>query len=104
MKDTPLPSPPPQGGREQTEVAAPPQSLTTRARALYEDTVVPVREIARLTGVTERTILKYARKGDWKPPVRGIAAGGRTRPLRRSRARARVSSGARMPARHFRSD
>jgi hypothetical protein len=45
-------------------------TLTERARALYEDSVVPVREIARLVGVTERTILKYARKYDWKPRYR----------------------------------
>src|SRR5205814_1077213 len=36
--------------------------LTEQVRALYEETVVPVREIARLAGVTERTIYKYARK------------------------------------------
>ncbi|HVG51896.1 MAG TPA: hypothetical protein VM867_09710, partial [Xanthobacteraceae bacterium] len=48
-------------------------SLTARARALYEDTVVPVREIARFCGVTERTILKYARKGNWKPRYHWIA-------------------------------
>jgi hypothetical protein len=54
---------------------------TERARALYEDTAVPVREIARRCGVTERTILKYARKLDWKPRYHWIegAAGARHR-------------------------
>jgi hypothetical protein len=47
--------------------------LTERARALYEDSAVPVREIARLCGVTERTILKYARKLDWKPRYHWVA-------------------------------
>jgi hypothetical protein len=81
---TPLPDPPPhsspdgerplayggrekkEGGRGQAEqaVAAQP-SLTARARALYEDSAVPVREIARLCGVTERTIYKYVAKGGW---------------------------------------
>jgi hypothetical protein len=91
MEVTPLPSPPPSlpvalssnvrgataesGGRGQTEQAgeAKEQSLTERARALYEDTVVPVREIARLVGVTERTILKYAAKHDWKPRYHWVA-------------------------------
>jgi predicted transcriptional regulator len=45
-------------------------SLTERARALYEDSAVPVREIARLAGVTERTIYKYAAKHAWKPRYR----------------------------------
>ncbi|MGZ5864257.1 MAG: hypothetical protein ACXWKC_02660 [Xanthobacteraceae bacterium] len=74
---TPLPSPPPQGGREPTVYAARGgavnESLIDRARALYEDTVVPVREIARICGVTERTILKYAQKGNWKPRYHWIA-------------------------------
>jgi hypothetical protein len=66
--------PPPGRGRDEAE-----PSLTDRAQALYEAGVVPVREIARLTGVAERTIYKYARKGGWtqryKRDVRG--AGGR---------------------------
>ena len=57
-------------------------NLTEKARALYEDSAVPVREIARLAGVTERTIYKYARKQHWKPryaraefaPVKGAGA------------------------------
>jgi hypothetical protein len=37
-----------------------------RVQALYEDSAVPVREIARLCGVTERTLYKYVRKGGWR--------------------------------------
>jgi hypothetical protein len=57
--------------------------LMTRVRTLYEDTVVPVREIARLAGVTEVTIYKYARKRGWRPRVVRLAkgAGGRFIPL-----------------------
>jgi len=96
--NTPLPDPPPQAGREQavpdgeggavhrhtnTSVFTSAQATqaTERARALYEDTAVPVREIARRCGVTERTILKYARKLDWKPRYHWIegAAGERHR-------------------------
>ena len=53
--------------------------LTGEVRALYEDSVVPVREIARLAGVTERTIHKHARKRGWRPRVRRLdrGAGGR---------------------------
>jgi hypothetical protein len=56
--------------------------LTARACALYENSAVPVREIARRAGVTERTIYKYAQKGGWKAryawqfaPIKGV--GGR---------------------------
>ena len=81
---TPLPNPPPQGGRESSECAEGQQAQTpdlmTRVQALYEETVVPVREIARLAGVTERTIYKYAARGGWRGryaarPVKG--SGGR---------------------------
>jgi hypothetical protein len=41
-------------------------SLTAQVRALYEDSAVPVREIANVTGVSERTIYKYAAKQRWK--------------------------------------
>ena len=44
--------------------------LMTRVRGLYEDSAVPVREIARLAGVTERTIYKYAQKHFWQPRYR----------------------------------
>ncbi|MCX7309912.1 MAG: hypothetical protein NTZ72_19020, partial [Afipia sp.] len=64
-------------GREQSEQAArsepdPPSqsfgaaSLTEKVRALYENSAVPVREIARIAGVTERTLYRYVEKGDWK--------------------------------------
>ncbi|MGA7975355.1 MAG: helix-turn-helix domain-containing protein, partial [Pseudolabrys sp.] len=58
-----------QGGGETTD---PPSlrsgetSLTARARALYEGSAVPVREIARLAGVSERTLYKYVEKYRWK--------------------------------------
>ena len=45
-------------------------------RALYEDLVVPVREIARLAGVTERTIYKYAHKEGWTPRVTRLSRDG----------------------------
>ena len=35
-------------------------------RALYEDSAVPVREIAAIAGATERTIYKYVAKLGWK--------------------------------------
>jgi AcrR family transcriptional regulator len=52
--------------------------LTARARALYEGSAVPVREIARLAGVSERTLYKYVEKHGWKKRYarvpRGLAA------------------------------
>ena len=51
------------------------QNLTEKVRALYEDSAVPVREIAAIAGVTERTIYKYARKQQWKPRYRWRARG-----------------------------
>jgi hypothetical protein len=48
-----------------------------RLRALYEEDVVPVREIARIAGVTERTLYKYIEKGAWRRrhacPARDVA-------------------------------
>jgi hypothetical protein len=41
-------------------------SLTERVRDLYENSIVPVREIARLAGVTERTLYKYVARGGWQ--------------------------------------
>jgi len=41
------------------------QNLTEKVRALYEDSAVPVREIAGVAGVSERTIYKYAAKQRW---------------------------------------
>jgi hypothetical protein len=37
-----------------------------RLRGLYENSAVPVREIAALAGVTERTLYKYVEKGGWR--------------------------------------
>lgn len=70
----PLPDPPPSRGREhevssgrgENDARQREQSLTARVRALYEDGIVPVREIARLCGVTERTLYKYAARGRWR--------------------------------------
>ena len=69
---TPDPSPPRAaraGGGEKGAVAGgaavPPQDLTARIRALYEETSVPVREIAAIAGVTERTLYKYVEKHGW---------------------------------------
>ena len=52
-------------------------------RALYEDSVVPVAEIARLVGVTERTLYKWVAKFTWRPRVVRLARGtaGRFAPL-----------------------
>ena len=65
------------------EPAPAPLSVTDRARGLYEYSCVPVREIALLVEVTERTIYRYAQKGQWRrryrKPARG--AGGRFVPL-----------------------
>jgi hypothetical protein len=56
-------------------------SLTDRVRALYEDSILPVREIARLAGVSERTLYKYAARGGWRQRhlclARAKGAGGR---------------------------
>jgi len=81
-KETPLPDPPPQGGRvravhggrEQTTASG--ADLTARVRALYEGSAVPVAAIARLVGVTERTVYKYAQKGGWRPRYAWIDRGG----------------------------
>jgi hypothetical protein len=70
----PLPDPPPfrgrehkvSSGREEIDARQRGASLTARVRALYEDGLVPVREIARLCGVTERTLYKYAARGGWR--------------------------------------
>ncbi len=72
---TPTPDPSPllaraSGGGEKND-------LTAKARALYEGSAVPVAEIARLCGVTDRTIYKYAAKQNWKPRYRWNADGGR---------------------------
>jgi|SRR5581483_9311461 len=73
------PGSPPARGRAE-------EGLTARVRRLYEQTAVPVAEIARLAGVTERTLYKYARKGGWTPRYAWIDAGGVNRQRRRARA------------------
>jgi hypothetical protein len=52
-------------------------------RALYEDSSLPVREIARLAGVSDVTVYNYARKLAWKRGARPLVkgAGGRFIPL-----------------------
>jgi hypothetical protein len=52
-------------------------TLTERVRALYEGGVVPVREIAALAGVTERTLYKYVRAYGWTPRVTRRSGDGR---------------------------
>ncbi|MGH6768597.1 MAG: hypothetical protein ACRECO_06195 [Xanthobacteraceae bacterium] len=49
--------------------------LTREARRLYEETVVPVREIARLAGVSERTLYKYVQRGGWRRRYRRLVRG-----------------------------
>jgi hypothetical protein len=70
------------------------QGLMAQVRALYEDTAVPVREIARRAGVAERTLYKYAQKHSWKPRYAWTPDGARPigRPGRRrsSEQRARA--------------
>ena len=77
----PLPNPPPQGGRERSvpgerAPSIPPdppslrvggQDLMAHVRRMYEDSIIPVRDIARRAGVAERTLYKYAQKNGWKP-------------------------------------
>src|SRR6476646_2252719 len=102
----PLPNPAPQAG-EGTDCAGggeqavrgggdPPapngfggQGLTARVRALYERSAVPVAEIARLCGVSERTIYKYAARHNWQPRYAWAADGSRPRARRRRPAPAR---------------
>lgn len=80
---TPTPNPSPQGGGEKI-------TLMARVQALYEDSAVPVREIARLCGVTERTLYRYVEKGRWRrryvarPRGEAAAAGNRGRRWQRA--------------------
>jgi hypothetical protein len=74
-KSAPTPAPSPRvararGGGEQRRVET---KLTKRVRRLYEDSAVPVREIARIVGVTERTIYKYVEKHGWQKRYRVVA-------------------------------
>ena len=79
LESAPTPDPSPRladarGGREQQESAGEKSDLMARVQALYEDTAVPVREIARLCGVTERTLYKYVRRGGWRRRYVRVAA------------------------------
>jgi hypothetical protein len=47
-------------------------------RRMYEDSIIPVRDIARRAGVSERTLYKYARKRNWRPRYAWTPSG--TRP------------------------
>lgn len=81
----PHPIPPSEKGRDLKDNASGELPLTERVRALYEAGVVPVREIAQIAGVSERTLYKYVTRGNWKrrqpafSPAKG--AGGRFIPL-----------------------
>jgi AcrR family transcriptional regulator len=68
----PLPDLLPQAGEGKEELTP----LTLQVRALYEGSAVPVREIARLAGVNERTLYRYVAKGGWRRRYggKGIAA------------------------------
>jgi hypothetical protein len=69
------------GGAEKKET-----KLTERARKLYEESAVPVHEIARLAGVTERTIYKYVAKQGWKKRYRVLPRGNVQEDLAAARA------------------
>ena len=69
------------------------KDLMAQVRALYEGTFMPVREIARCAGVSERTLYKYARKRNWRPRYAWMPDGARPpgRPARRwTQARVRA--------------
>ena len=72
-------------GREQAAASGRGETkLTARVRKLYEESAVPVAAIARLAGVAERTVYKYARKGNWQPRYAWTGDGARppSRPAR----------------------
>ncbi len=53
------------------------EQLNAAIRTLYEDTLVPVREIARLVGVTERNLYLTVRRLGCRPRMRLAPGGGR---------------------------
>jgi hypothetical protein len=65
--------------RAAEEAGSAPNRLLALLRFLYEETPIPVRELAQVAAVTERTIYKYAQKLAWRPRVVRLArgAGGR---------------------------
>jgi hypothetical protein len=54
-----------------------PQSRPELIARLYEQSLVPVREIARLAGITERNVYATARRLGCKPRMRTAPGGGR---------------------------
>ena len=63
----------PQPAFDSSDATAPAPSLMERVRALYEDSAVPVAEIARLVEVSERTLYKYVARGGWRRRYAGPA-------------------------------
>jgi hypothetical protein len=53
---------------------APGDDLTARAKRLYEGGVVPVRELALLFGIAERTLYRYVARGGWRRRHEGRGA------------------------------
>lgn len=41
-------------------------SFADRLRQLYEQSALPVREIARIAGIADRTLFSYVQRGGWK--------------------------------------
>jgi hypothetical protein len=76
------------------------QDLMAHVRRMYEDSIIPVRDIAQRAGVTERTLYKYARKNNWKPRYAWTPDGARPpgRPARRRWSEARERALAVAPA------
>ena len=54
------------GGKDEPHNDAALTPLTHEARALYEGRVVPVRTLARLCGVSLRTLYNYVHKHQWR--------------------------------------
>src|SRR5262249_8291774 len=70
--------------------------LNAAMRALYEDTAVPVREIARLAGITDRAVYTLASRYHWR--LRSPAKGKhRRRPVPRERLRESARVAAKSP-------
>jgi len=53
------------------------QDLMSLVRRMYEDSIIPVRDIARRAGITERTLYKYARKNNWRTRYAWTPSGAR---------------------------
>jgi hypothetical protein len=88
-----------EAAQTEPDIAGGPQretALTLRVRELYEGSVVPVRALARLAGVSERTLYKYVQKGGWRRryPVRGVEAAAASRGRKHAPGRLRTAKGA----------